>query len=285
MTRRLLGLSTATVALFAGCLDANQKPETDAAPKAIKRAELPPMTLAPKEINGALADKLTTVKLPTPKAGEAQTFKFGKGEGEREAWVAQLPERSQLVTVAYADGKIFVGGGFGSSSMYALNATTGEKVWTRTALVDPGPTSAIVDQDELAYNTFSCSLEVLESSTGKVLWTKWLGSETPNPPAFTDKYVLASHPSDDGFRLSAYKRKNGKDVWSAPIDNHILSVPVVAGGSVYVSTASGSLYKIGLDGKRTWHQSINAASAPWIDGNEVHLSVREGDKETPGHAR
>lgn len=232
-------------------------------------------------VQGKLVERIVPVKLPPMdkvKEGQAASFRFGR-ENQHTGWVAQLPERGQLVSVAYADGKIFVGGGFGSSSMYALDATTGAKVWTRTALVDPGPTSAVVDQGELAYNTFSCSLEVLESSTGKVMWTKWLGTETPNPPAFSDKYVIASHPSDDGFKLSAYKRKTGNDVWSASIDNHILSVPVVAGNAVYVSTASGSLYKIGLDGKRAWQQSINAASAPWIDGNEVHLSVREGNKE------
>ena len=104
MTRRLLGLSTATVALFAGCLDDNKKSiDTEATPKpVVKRAELPPMVEAAKETNGALADKLMQVKLPTPKSGDAQSFKFGKGEYEREAWVAKLPESGQLVTVAYA---------------------------------------------------------------------------------------------------------------------------------------------------------------------------------------
>jgi outer membrane protein assembly factor BamB len=232
-------------------------------------------------VDAKLVERVVPVKLPSTdklKEGQAAPFRFGR-ENEHAGWVAQLPERAQLVSVAYSKGKIFVGGGFGSSSMYALNATTGAKEWTRTALVDPGPTSAVVDEDELAYNTFSCSMEVLESSTGKVLWTKWLGTETPNPPAFTGKLVIASHPSDGGYQLSAYQRKNGNDVWSSAIDNHILSVPVVAGDSVYVSTASGSLYKIGLDGKRAWHKQLSAASAPWIDGNEVHLAVREGGKE------
>lgn len=232
-------------------------------------------------VDAKLVERVVPVKLPSTaklKDGQAATFRFGR-ENEHSGWVAQLPERAQLVSVAYAKGKIFVGGGFGSSSMYALNASTGAREWTRTALVDPGPTSAVVDDDELAYNTFSCSMEVLETATGKVMWTKWLGTETPNPPAFTGKLVIASHPSDGGYQLSAYQRKNGNDVWSSPIDNHILSVPVVSGDAVYVSTASGSLYKIGLDGKRAWHKQISAASAPWIDGNEVHLAVREGGKE------
>jgi outer membrane protein assembly factor BamB len=232
-------------------------------------------------VDAKLVERIVPVKLPSTdklKSGTAAAFRFGR-ENEHAGWVAQLPERAQLVSVAYSGGKIFVGGGFGSSTMYALNAATGAKEWTRETLVDPGPTSAVVDNNELAYNTFSCTLEVLETSTGKVLWTKWLGTETPNPPAFSTNLVIASHPADDGYKLSAYKRKNGNDVWSATIDNHILSAPVIVGDSVYVSTVSGSLYKIGLDGKRKWQQSISASSAPWIDGNEVHLAVHEGRNE------
>jgi len=242
---------------------------------------LPAPAALPTPVDAKLVERITPVKLPNMdkvKEGQAASFRFGR-ENEHTGWVAQLPERSQLVTVAYAGGKIFVGGGFGSSSMYALNATTGAKEWTRTALVDPGPTSVVVEGNELAYNTYSCTLEVLESSTGKVLWTKWLGSETPNPAAFSGNVVIAAHPSDDGYQLSAYQKRSGKDVWSSSIDQHILSAPVVADGAVYVSTTLGSLYKIGLDGKRAWQQSINATSAPWIAGNQIHLAVREGNKE------
>lgn len=280
MTRRLLGLSTATIALFAGCLDDNRKPETDEAPKVIKRPELPAMVEAPKEINGALADKLTAVKLPTPKAGEAQTFKFGKGELEREAWVAKLPESGQLVTVAYSNGKIFVGGGFDSSSMYALDAKTGKRQWVSYNLADPGPTAAVVDQDELAFDTYSCSLAVLTASTGKVLWQKWTGTETPTQPAFTKDFVLAPHPTDSGgYALSAYKRKTGADVWHASIDGHGMTAPVVVGDMAYITTTSGTLYKIDLKGKRQWAQHINALSAPWIDGDEVHIAVKDKGQE------
>jgi len=215
---------------------------------------LPTPAALPTPVDGKLVERIVPVKLPSTdkvKEGKAAEFRFGR-ESEHTGWVAQLPEHAQLVTVAYGGGKIFVGGGFGSNSMYALNAATGAREWTRQSLVDPGPTSAVVDDQELAYNTYSCTMEVLQTSTGKVLWTKWLGTETPNPPAFSGNLVIASHPSEGGYQLSAYKRKNGNDVWSSAIDNHILSVPVVVGDSVYVSTASGSLYKIGLDGKRAW---------------------------------
>lgn len=278
-TRSLLGLSTATLAVFAGCLDDNKKPLEAETPKSAEQVKLPPMIEAKSEVQGALADKLTQVKLPAPKAGEAQTFKFGKGEYEREAWVAKLPENGQLVSVAYANGKIFVGGGFDSSSMYALDAKTGKRQWVSYNLADPGPTAAVVDNDELAFDTYSCSLAVLTASTGKVLWQKWTGTETPTQPAFTKDFVLAPHPTDGGFALSAYKRKTGAEVWHSPIDNHGMTAPIVVGEHVYITSTSGTLYKIDLKGKRQWAQRINALSAPWIDGDEVHVAIQEKGME------
>lgn len=286
MLRTLMPTVRFTLGFTAVCLVgcSAHEPEADSQvvdEPVVSGGGLPAPAALPTAVDAKLVDRIVPVKLPSTekvKDGKAAAFRFGR-ENEHTGWIAQLPERAQLVSVAYSGGKIFVGGGFGSSSMYALNAVTGTREWTRETLVDPGPTSAVVDNNELAYNTFSCTMEVLETSTGKVLWTKWLGTETPNPPAFSDNLVIASHPADNGFQLSAYKRKNGKDVWSSSIDNHILSAPVIVGDSVYVSTVSGSLYKIGLDGKRRWQQSINAASAPWIDGNEIHLAVHEGNNE------
>jgi Ca-activated chloride channel family protein len=226
---------------------------------------------------GTLSENLIPVKLPATKPGKATTFRIGR-ETERKAWVATLPGRHRLVSAAYENGKIFVGGGFETSAMYALEATTGKRLWVAYNLQDPGPTSAVVDQDELAFDTFSCSLAVLAASTGKVKWQKWIGSETPTQPAFSKDYVLAPHPSDGGYVLTAYHRANGANAWSSAIDNHSYA-PIVSGDSVYVATTSGTLYRITLDGKRVWSRRIHALSAPWISGDEVHVAVREGSQE------
>src|SRR5882724_4011720 len=114
MTRLPLALSTFSL-LALGCLDNNSHaPVSDEASKpVVKRPELPAIAAPIMQADGTLAEKLTQVKLPAAKSGEATTFRFGK-ENERKAWVATLPERGQLVSVAYEKGKIFVGGGFDS---------------------------------------------------------------------------------------------------------------------------------------------------------------------------
>jgi outer membrane protein assembly factor BamB len=225
-----------------------------------------------------LADHLVPVKLPKADEGKPQSFRFGR-ENEHQGWIASLPERDQLVSVAYNNGRLFVGGGFGSSTMYALDASTGKRLWDAQELADPGPTAVVAEDDDVAFNTFSCSMVVLDAKTGRTRWTKWTGSETPNQPAMYKDVVIAPHPSDDGYALSAYKRKNGHEVWSSSIDNHILTTPIVYKDSVYVSTTSGTLYRVTTDGKRVWSKSIGAASAPWIDGDTIHLAVRESGNE------
>jgi outer membrane protein assembly factor BamB len=127
---------------------------------------------------------------------------------------------------------------------------------------------------------------VLDAATGKTLWQKWTGTETPNQPAIAGDLVIAPHPDGDrfgeggtGFALSAYRKRDGDEVWSSGIDNHGLEAPIVHGDSVYISTMSGTLYRIGLDGKRRWKRDVGAASAPWIAGDTVHLAIKDGAKE------
>jgi Ca-activated chloride channel family protein len=284
MTRFTL-LAITMTSLLGSCFDGDDPSATvdGATPRPLKHDSTASAPLGirqlPVQVEGQLGERMLPVKLPAVTSEKtAVAFRFGR-ENEHQAWLAQLPEHVQLVSVAYGDGKIFVGGGFSSNTMYALDAKTGKRLWASENLSDPGPTAPVFEDNEIAFNTFSCSMEVLDATTGKTMWTKWIGSETPNQPAITGNLVIAPHPSDGGYQLSAYQKKTGKDVWSSQIDNHILSAPVVHDGSVYVSTTSGSLYRIGLDGKRAWRQAIGAVSAPWIDGNEVHVAVRSGSNE------
>ncbi len=49
--------------------------------------------------------------------------------GGHKAWKITIPGNRPLATVAYEDGLIFVGGGYGSYEFYALNAETGKLAW------------------------------------------------------------------------------------------------------------------------------------------------------------
>ncbi|MBO53066.1 MAG: hypothetical protein CMJ69_20080 [Planctomycetaceae bacterium] len=84
-----------------------------------------------------------------------------------------MPGHRPLATPAVVDGRVFVGGGFGSYEFYSFGLVDGRHDWTyRTA--DDGPTAAAVSEGFVAFNTESCELEVL-TVEGVPAWKRWLG--------------------------------------------------------------------------------------------------------------
>src|SRR5262249_62301414 len=76
----------------------------------------------------------------SPKIGDPVEFK--SKDGKIKGWKVVIPGNKALATPAVVDGKVFVGGGFGSHEFYAFDAVSGKKVWTyQTA--DDGPTAAV----------------------------------------------------------------------------------------------------------------------------------------------
>jgi Ca-activated chloride channel family protein len=217
------------------------------------------------------------LRLPAPPRGAAAPFLFGD---DREGWVARIPESLRLPSVAYGDGRVFVSGGFESTSMYALDAHDGHMLWASQALEDNGPTAPSYQDGRLIFNTESCTLFVLDGATGKKLWFKYLGDPTLSQPSVADGLVFASHPSAAGQKLSAYRLRDGHEVWSRAIDAELLAAPILHGDSLYAATLTGRLYRMRrADGRRLWSQAVHATSAPWVQGGELYLGRADGGRE------
>jgi Ca-activated chloride channel family protein len=218
------------------------------------------------------------LRLPTPPRGAAAPFLFGD---EREGWVARVPESYRLPSVAYGDGRVFVSGGFESTSMYALDAADGHMLWASQALEDNGPTAPSYQDGKLIFNTESCTLFVVDARTGRKLWFKNLGDPTLAQPSVEGGLIFASHPEAAGGQaLSAYRIRDGAEVWSRGIDGELLAAPVVAGDSVYAATLTGRLYRFERKaGRRLWSRPLHATTAPFVAGDELFLGRAEADKE------
>jgi outer membrane protein assembly factor BamB len=96
-------------------------------------------------------DKAVPVELAVKEDLTPEAFTTRDG---RSGWAIRIPGNRPIATPAYADGKIFVGGGYGSHEFYAFDATTGKKVWQMTT-ADDGPTAAVVEDGCVAFNTES----------------------------------------------------------------------------------------------------------------------------------
>nr|HEX4317868.1 PQQ-binding-like beta-propeller repeat protein [Kofleriaceae bacterium] len=209
---------------------------------------------------------------PRPPRGGAVAFHT---PDERAAWIARIPEQVQLPAVAYGDGRVYVSGGFESVSYYALDAATGQVDWMTSQLEDNGPTAAVYDDGRVVFNTESCTLFALDAKSGKRLWFHTLGDPTLAQIAVADGLVFASHPDADagGQALSAYRVATGDVVWSRPIASELLGPPVIAGDSVYATTAAGVTYRVTrATGRLAWARDYDATAAPWVVADEVFLS-------------
>jgi outer membrane protein assembly factor BamB len=214
---------------------------------------------------------------PTPPRGGAATFTFADANGgePRLGWVARIPEANQLPSVAYGNGRVYVSGGFESVSMYALDAEQGQVVWSSQALEDNGPTAPLYQDEDVVFNTESCTLFVMDAKSGRKKWFKFLGDPTLSQPAVADGLVFAQHPGGSGPELTAYKLKNGAEVWTRSIDGELLGAPIIHGDSIYFSTIGGITYRfLRANGRRVWAKSLHATSAPWVVGDELYLSRR-----------
>jgi Ca-activated chloride channel family protein len=220
------------------------------------------------------------IAVPQPPEGGAAAFQFAD---ERRGWVMRVPGGSrQLPAVAYGDGRVYVSAGFESYELYALDAEDGHVVWAATQLEDNGPTAPTYEDGHVIFNTESCTLFCLDAKTGRKLWHKNLGDPTLSQPAVADGLVFAAHPAAEGPAFSAYRVKNGDEVWTRTVGGELLAAPVIDGDSIYVATIEGRLFRfVRKSGQKLWARDVGATTAPWIAGGEVFVSRRVHGREAP----
>ena len=210
-----------------------------------------------------------------PKLAELTRFEAVVGRG----WKRRLPGGRPLATPAVVDGRIFVGGGFGSHEFYAFDLVDGGLEWFyRTA--DDGPTAAAVAEGFVAFNTESCELEVL-TVEGIPAWKRWLGDPLMSMPAIADGRILMVYPDSRGDRqhqLAAFRLKDGELLWRVGISGEVITAPVVSGDKVYASTLDGRVWCIDArSGHLEWQADRRATSAPTVHRGECHFSQKDGE--------
>ncbi len=196
--------------------------------------------------------------------------------GGHKAWKITIPGNRPLATVAYENGMLFLGGGYGSYEFYALNAATGKLVWMfKTG--DDGPTAAVVKNGYVVFNTESCIIYVLRAKDGKKVWEKWLGDPLMSQPAVDDENVYMAYPGNDGsHHLACMKLNTGKEVWDVRIAGDLISAPIIYKNSVYITCFDGTVYRYDKEnGKLIWSQKKNATCAPTIYNDKIFVSLRE----------
>lgn len=220
--------------------------------------------------------KLLAVKAPTQNL-LACAFKSNNGWS---GWSVKIPGSKNIATPAVSNGKVFVGGGYGSYAFYCLDALTGKKLW-QTKLSDDGPSAAVVEDGVVAFATESCTLFALNANTGKVLWKEWLGDPLMSQPAIANGKVYMAYPSaKKGTRNRSHKflcanLKTGKHLWEKPITADIITAPVISEQNVYFTCMDGTSFSFNAeDGKLKWKKKNSGTSAPVVAYNKCIISKK-----------
>jgi outer membrane protein assembly factor BamB len=236
-------------------------------------AQQPPAGPGPK---GGPAVNVAPGQPGNPPAEVKPPVAFTSKEGKK-GWKVVIPGNRPLATPAVVDGKVLVGGGFGSHEFYAFDARTGNKLWLhRTG--DDGPTAAAVADGYIAFNTESCELEII-TMAGKGVWKKWLGDPLMSMPAISQGKVYMSYPDSKGdhqHHLACFDLKTGKEYWKQTVPGDTITAPVIANHKIYVATLDGTLSCFHeQDGKLAWKEKKNATSSPMVWNGQCYYSRRE----------
>ena len=273
------------------------------APKATAAAAKPadqPAKTAPQKLDLRAA---MNVNLPAP-TRDLEPASFNTPDG-KTGWVLRLPGNRPIATPAYADGMLFVGGGYGSHEFYAVDADTGKIIW-KIQTGDDGPTAAVVADGMVAFNTESCTLVIVDERRGRVIWQEWLGDPLMSQPAIDKGVLYMAHPAATGraakptefhprpatpggsHRLLAADLSTGRHIWEQEIAGDVITAPVVSDGAVYFTTLAGISYALNAaDGSVVWVKANAATSAPVVANGQLYETrkAQAGKNTVEGLAR
>lgn len=217
----------------------------------------------------------TPLEAPAPKKDLTPTPI--KLKGVIRGWTVKLPEQHPIATPAYAYGKVFVGGGYGSHDFYAFDADTGKLAW-KYRTDDDGPSAAVVESGCVAFNTESCTVFVLDAQTGTLKWKEWLGDPLMSQPAISQNRLFIAYPKADKngtHKFLCANLQTGKHIWNKPISADVITAPVIEKDKVYVACMDGTSYAFdAVTGNQLWKRKGNATSAPVVYNGKMIYSER-----------
>ncbi len=156
----------------------------------------------------------------------------------RIEWAATGLDDNGPTAAVYDDGRVLFN--TESCTLFALDARTGKKLWSRW-LGDPTLAQVAVDG-------------------GRVF--------------------AAHPAAGGATRLSAFGARDGRPLWSRAVGAELLAAPVVSAGAVYASTIRGVTYRFdAATGHLDWSRRLAATTAPWIAGDRLFVTRRRGASE------
>lgn len=224
--------------------------------------------------------------------------------GEVQWQYRDFGERENIESCpAVADGRVVFGA---ESGLYALDAATGDELWTRSIATHPQSSPALVDgvvyygAPVLDDSGPPARVWALDAVSGETVWTARIDDVSlRTSPAVADGTVYVAASSSrvcmgggggesecSGVtrgQLYAIDAANGDRQWTAEIKTDTRSSPAVADGMVYVGCRDG-LSAVTTSGENAWQVTFESdregdpyvKSSPAVAHGHVFIGASDG---------
>lgn len=205
---------------------------------------------------------------------ESLTGALDVATGDEEWQVSTGPRGRPPFIPAVADGRVYVG----RDRVYALATESGEEAWTFSdeAILSWGD-PAVANELVLVTGEREASgpdgvLVAIDAETGQERW-RVTGPRRLAPPALGDDTIIVA-----GERVRALDIATGEVDWRREENWIVAAPPAIAGGTVYLATATGGLYALSLDdGTTEWTLSLSAGlTGPAIADDALYIADASG---------
>jgi outer membrane protein assembly factor BamB len=175
---------------------------------------------------------------------------------------------------------VYVGSGVGPAAgkpyggkLYAVDAATGDEIWTATTSGQILRSSPAVENRVVYVGDTDGKLYAFNADTGAPIWTVTTGAQIDSSPAVANGVVYVGSYDQN---LYAFSASTGGKIWSATTGGGIASSPAVVNGVVYVGSGDHNLYAFNAStGTKIWSATTGGgiASSPALDrwGNYVYV--------------
>ena len=136
-------------------------------------------------------------------------------------------------------------------ALHALNASTGEFIWTHRLKDEFWDDSLTVTDGVVHFSSFNEHVYALDAATGEMLWRRPCpsASNTSKLAVAGGVVVVPSSSFGNNSCLYALDATTGKTLWRIPLDRSVHIPPVVVDGTVYFSSYDGYLYAVAITTK------------------------------------
>jgi outer membrane protein assembly factor BamB len=173
---------------------------------------------------------------------------------------------------AVVNGVVYFGSDDGN--VYALNASTGAKLWSFATGGEVGSSPAVVNG--VVYIGGAGNVYALNASTGSKLWSFATGVEVDSSPAVVNGVIYFGSRDGTVYALNA---GTGAKLWSFTTGNIVDSSPAVANGVVYVGSEDNNLYALNAStGAKLWSFKTGGTviSSPAVANGVVYVGSTAG---------